>query len=45
MAPIFLDMVYNIEKGAIAWEVIYKMLEDECLKVTITKATANSIKP
>lgn len=45
MAPIFYDIVCNADGGAISWEVIYNRLEDERPTVTVTKATANSIKP
>lgn len=45
MAPIFSDTVCSSDGGATTWEVIYNRLEDERPKITITRATTDSIRP
>jgi len=45
MSPIFSNTVCNADGGATSWEVIYNRLEDEHPKITITRATTDSIRP
>ena len=45
MAPIFADTVYDVVRGATTWEVIYNRLEDECPKITVTRAKNDSKRP
>jgi len=45
MSPIFVDIVWSVNGGAMAWEAIYNRLEYERHKIIVTKATVDSIKP
>jgi len=44
MTPIFCDTVCISNGGATTWEVIYNRLDDEHPKITVTRATADSIR-
>ena len=45
MSPIFFDIVCSANGGVTTWEVIYNRLEDKRPKITVIKATNDSIKP
>jgi len=44
MSPIFSDIVCSTDGGAKTWEVLYNRLEHEHPKITIIKATNDSMK-
>lgn len=45
MGPIFSNIAYDAARYATSWEVIYNRLEDECPKITVTRATTHSTNP